>query len=147
MLGRPQSSKHPCKGCGEELMYQSDSTTTVFCPDCRDKKKTVKHIKEKEHRGKVLFSGKVYNDIKHLLDSVSDVSTLPRFIFSDDYKFLVSLRIKNKHGPQTKEGMLSYKRACNICGSVVEMRNKFDRFCDVCKMKSDTYRFGDLDRY
>jgi predicted nucleic acid binding AN1-type Zn finger protein len=33
-------------------------------------------------------------------------------------------------------------RKCNICGREFKGKNRFARFCDVCKGKSDVYRFA-----
>lgn len=34
------------------------------------------------------------------------------------------------------------KRRCNLCGREFKARNRFMRFCDVCKGRSEVYRFA-----
>lgn len=35
------------------------------------------------------------------------------------------------------------KKRCNLCGREFRARNRFIRFCDVCKGRSEVYRFAD----
>ncbi|RMD96679.1 MAG: hypothetical protein D6812_16690 [Deltaproteobacteria bacterium] len=34
------------------------------------------------------------------------------------------------------------KRRCNLCGREFKARTRFMRFCDVCKGRSEVYRFA-----
>lgn len=36
------------------------------------------------------------------------------------------------------------KRRCNLCGREFKARTRFMRFCDVCKGRSEVYRFADM---
>lgn len=42
----------------------------------------------------------------------------------------------------TKKKAKRETRRCNLCGREFKARNRFMRFCDVCKGRSEVYRFA-----
>ena len=51
-------------------------------------------------------------------------------------------REKEETCATTEEKLQKEKRRCNLCGRTFKARNRFMRFCDVCKGRSEVYRFA-----